>query len=861
MNAADLAIDPDGDDVNDHIRLSSLITTASNLAYFPFDGSATDASGNGLAGTALNAAFVPGRFGSALSVNGTIDSRVEVPANLLLAPRNAVSISLWFNALTIQRQYACLIYKPATAPTSAGFSDRSYTLWVTPGGGGVHLTSTAAGADSQTKLDTTSGLFGVNEWVHVVGVIEAQAHIMSAYLNGNLITTAPYPGNSILAGTYPLRIGSPFQTSSDQAGFNGLIDEVRIYDRALSSQEVRQLYELGSVPPLPSVTTPPQDQSAQPGSTVTFNAGATGTPPLIYQWRKNGANIPGATSLTLTLDSVTARDSASYSVMVSNAHGAAQSTPAYLSVLTDGANGMKQEQLGLSGLEPPKPDQDSLVFITHGRTPPGEENPHEWVGEMEREIRARVSGNWYVIGYEWTEEARDPVKRLGPFSNLGIIPRAEQIANDIGARLKEYSKLTPNQRWKHAHLIAHSAGSAMIQKICEIITNEVETIHLTFLDPYALAMSGSRRSDYGSNADFADNYFAAGNYFVTKDKFSLVAAGALPKAFNADVSWLDTNRHELGVYDSALVIGNTGPCRAYSTHSWPYRFYLQSVKRELDPCGRSYGFALSKEAGGWDDHLKYEKGDLEVLCPGSCPLPENPDPFVWLKSPEPIDLNPRVNLDFSSHRISSSGAVTVSGGGFGLKGGPAPILPQSVSKQRAAAAQQIPPGAAWLAVSLPVTNAVNFVQFEAEFTSLGAAEGLFTVWWNTNQIGVLDERVTDSGLQTYRFPLPNALTNGLYTLSFRLDTFNETTSSIVVTNIATGFFGVTNAINLVASLDLTGRPVLQLTGASGYSYLLEASTNLLNWSPAALLVSTNGRVLFAPEGAISKQQFYRAIVP
>jgi hypothetical protein len=121
--------------------------------------------------------------------------------------------------------------------------------------------------------------------------------------------------------------------------------------------------------------------------------------------------------------------------------------------------------------------------------------------------------------------------------------------------------------------------------------------------------------------------------------------------------------------------------------------------------------------------------------------------------------------------------------------------------------------------------------------------------------------VTDAGRKTCRFPLPGALTNGLYTLSFRLDLYGEAASSINVTNIATGFFGVTQPINLTASSNQTGRPILQLTATPGYSYLLEASTNLLNWSPAALLINTNGTVLFAPERPIPQHQFYRALLP
>ena len=164
-------------------------------------------------------------------------------------------------------------------------------------------------------------------------------------------------------------------------------------------------------------------------------------------------------------------------------------------------------------------------------------------------------------------------------------------------------------------------------------------------------------------------------------------------------------------------------------------------------------------------------------------------------------------------------------------------------------------------MGVAVTNAVNFVQFDAGFTSTDEAEGLLTVFWNTNQIGMVDERVASPGLQTYRFTLPSTVASGIYTLSFRLDSF-ENSSSIAVTNVATGFVGVTQPITLGVSLDTNGAPILQLTGASGFNYLVQSSTNLVNWTPAALLLNTNGTVLFAdPAATNSGARFYRALMP
>ena len=167
---------------------------------------------------------------------------------------------------------------------------------------------------------------------------------------------------------------------------------------------------------------------------------------------------------------------------------------------------------------------------------------------------------------------------------------------------------------------------------------------------------------------------------------------------------------------------------------------------------------------------------------------------------------------------------------------------------------------AWLAMGVPVTNAVNFVQFDAAFTDTNSAQGLLTLYWNTNQVGMVDERVAATNLQTYRFTLPGTVSSGLYTLSFRLDSFANS-SSIAVTNVATGFVGMTQPITLGISLT-NGAPLLQLTAATNFTYLIQSSTNLVNWTPTALVLNTNGTTRFIDSAVTnSSRRFYRAVVP
>lgn len=67
---------------------------------------------------------------------------------------------------------------------------------------------------------------------------------------------------------------------------------------------------------------------------------------------------------------------------------------------------------------------------------------------------------------------------------------------------------------------------------------------------------------------------------------------------------------------------------------------------------------------------------------------------------------------------------------------------------------------------------------------------------------------------------------------------------------------------LELGLDFQRFPTDAGPGAAGFNYLLQRSTNLVDWTPSALLLNTNGTVLFTDFSATnSAQRFYRALLP
>jgi hypothetical protein len=82
----------------------------------------------------------------------------------------------------------------------------------------------------------------------------------------------------------------------------------------------------------PVITSNPISQAVTGGTSVSFSVTATGTPPLSYQWRKNGTAITSAVGSNYTIPNAQAGDAATYTVFVSNAAGSVLSSGAILTV-------------------------------------------------------------------------------------------------------------------------------------------------------------------------------------------------------------------------------------------------------------------------------------------------------------------------------------------------------------------------------------------------------------------------------------------------------------------------------------------------------------------------------------------------
>ena len=161
-----------------------------------------------------------------------------------------------------------------------------------------------------------------NLWHHVVGVCdEANGHVY-LYVDGSQVASGIIATNSgLLPWTTPLSIGSRQSGSGTgyDSQFAGNLDDVAIYNYALSPSQVQAHYTSAGVPPI--IVQQPSDVTNNEGTTATMTVAAIGTAPLSYQWYDNtGQPIPSGTSATLLLPNVQQSQAGYYYVTVANTY-------------------------------------------------------------------------------------------------------------------------------------------------------------------------------------------------------------------------------------------------------------------------------------------------------------------------------------------------------------------------------------------------------------------------------------------------------------------------------------------------------------------------------------------------------------
>jgi uncharacterized protein (TIGR03790 family) len=304
----------------------TLTTTGGLIGYWNFDeGSGTiahDTSGSGYNGTVNGATWTVGKINGALSFNGTT-SNVVTPD---IALGSTFSVSAWVNPAVL---------------TQGAF----VRIMETQYNGGLYMGTNATGTKYKFIVNTgvgSTGGCGAAYGCAEGGTITSGWHLVTAtydgatgrlYVDGVQVASDTFTAPAIT--NFPLYIGSYYRGGY---GWNGALDDVRLYSLALASTEVSSLYTAASANTTPP-TTPGNVSATAVSSTqinVSWSASTDNVAVTGYQVFRNGSLAGTTTALSYSDTGLAASTTYSYTVAAFDAAGnvSSQSAPATATTLT-----------------------------------------------------------------------------------------------------------------------------------------------------------------------------------------------------------------------------------------------------------------------------------------------------------------------------------------------------------------------------------------------------------------------------------------------------------------------------------------------------------------------------------------------
>ena len=229
------------------VLLAGLASNASGglLAHWEFDESSgttvRDSSGNGRDGTLLgDPKWVAGIIGSgALSLDGT-EGMVEVPHHASLNLTDALTITAWVKLHDLSTYYFIVSKQPSG--TARSNYPGNYEFRMEANTGAVQFGHQQTESEVYTFYTSTRRIV-VEQWYHVA-VAFTKGGMVEFYIDGAPAGSAAQSTNFGVLNNEPVRIGG---RKDGYSFFNGLLDDIHIYNRALSAAQMQKLYD--GIPP------------------------------------------------------------------------------------------------------------------------------------------------------------------------------------------------------------------------------------------------------------------------------------------------------------------------------------------------------------------------------------------------------------------------------------------------------------------------------------------------------------------------------------------------------------------------------------------------------------------------------------
>ena len=318
-------------------QVPSYVPSNGLVGWWPFNGNAIDESGNGNNGTVNGASLTSDRNGNlnnAYNFNRTINNGIDYSNNNALKfSNNSYSISLWFNSNDVSYLEQDILRNGLYGANNIG-----YLIYVNNYWNPKKLSFIVSGsgiAPNYYKVDSRDSILA-NTNYHMVGICDRTNNLLKLYLNGILSDSTIIINLGNQTNNEPVWIGKDYLQNTNS--FDGQIDDIGIWNRALTQQEITALYNAQTCNSSSNAITADGPTTFCAGNSVNLTSDVVGG---TYQWKKNGVNI--ATNSTSRTYKATATGSytcvatCNGTALTSNAIAVTSKTNASATVTASGA--------------------------------------------------------------------------------------------------------------------------------------------------------------------------------------------------------------------------------------------------------------------------------------------------------------------------------------------------------------------------------------------------------------------------------------------------------------------------------------------------------------------------------------------
>jgi hypothetical protein len=288
-------------------QVPSYVPTNGLVGWWPFNGNANDESGNGNNGTVNGATLTLDRFSNPNQAYN-FDGNDWIELNLLPAINNAneLAVSVWVKSTGTNSNTNCSVGCAQTY-FSRGYDGGNGFFINTAQGNSPYLGGGINGGFSggQSVVDPNITLIPHSQWNHLL--MNYDGINIKLYVNGSLVGTTPYTTNVGIGNTSNAAFGRQFVPGYPYYTV-GSIDDGAIWNRALTDQEITNLYNGNVCYEYITVT-----------DTLVINTGITGYNPITYM---NTLKIwPNPTNDQITIDAGNLSTMTGYSIVIENSQG------------------------------------------------------------------------------------------------------------------------------------------------------------------------------------------------------------------------------------------------------------------------------------------------------------------------------------------------------------------------------------------------------------------------------------------------------------------------------------------------------------------------------------------------------------